>query len=125
MNRVIQSQIGVWPDLEHLIGREITSVRLLPDSSALVLELAHPASIAPARLIIPPYWIVTSSSIVLSSLDLADGGLGPDGGALLETREIPELSRLAGSRLTAIESDHEHLDLVFPSLRISVIPEAF
>ena len=51
--------------------------------------------------------------------------MAPDGGEVPETREIPELSRLEGSRLIAIESDHEHLDLVFPSLRISVIPEAF
>ncbi len=125
VNRVIQSQIGVWPDLDHLIGREIITVRLLPHRSALVLELAGPASSDPARLVIPPYWMVTSSPILLSSLDLADGGISPDGGAVPETREIPELSSLEGSRLTAIESDHEHLDLIFPSLRISVIPEAF
>ena len=121
VSRVTQSQIGVWPDLEHLIGCEVITVRQLPNRSALVLELVRGSSPTPsARLVIPPYWVFTSPLTSFSSLDLSAGNEIPTDG-----EAVPELRSLEGARLTDIESDHEHLDLVFPSLRISVIPEAF
>ena len=120
-SRVIQSQIGEWPDLAHLIGGEVITVSLLPNRSALVLELAYRPSPSPsARLVIPPYWIFISSLTTFSSLDLSSGVETSTG-----EEAIPELIGLKGARLTGIESDHDHLDLVFHSIRLSVIPAAF
>lgn len=127
VNRVIQSQIGVWPDLTHLVGSEVNRVSLLPNGSTLVLELVRDSSpIRSERLLIPPYWVFRSSPAGFSSLDIFPDSERPKAGETLpETIEIPELTALTGARLTEIKSDHEHLDLVFDSLRISVIPEAF
>lgn len=122
-NRVVQSQIGDWPGLEHLIGCEVIKVRLLRHRGSLILELARRASLAPpVRLEIPPYWIFTSCMMTFSSLEIFSG---MENGADDEMIEIPELIGLEGARLTDLESDHEHFDLVFNSIRISVIPEAF
>lgn len=114
--RTLAPKHGGWPPVGDLVGAEVAAVGLrgAPGELALVLEPAEGAG--QVTLLIPGPWVYTSCLMSASSAEYANAGPEETPGY----RDLPDLIGLAGARLTGVESDREHLDLVFGSLRLSV-----
>lgn len=103
---------GKWPDLGDLKDEKVTSVKLQHQDSSLILTFETGDSIT-----IPAPWQFASCLIGISSHEF---GEDPESDPDCEDMDST-LIGLVGARLSTIESDTGHLDLVFDSIRISLI----
>jgi hypothetical protein len=110
--RLIQKTDGSWPRLRDLIDAEVVGVGWRSTGRVLVIELQPPASAVETLLISLP-WVFASCLMSVASSEITTEEKDA-------TETLPDLIGLDGARLTGIESDPDHLDLIFDSIRLSV-----
>jgi len=98
---------GEWPDLTQFTGEEVRSVE--PGQSDAGLALTFQSGDV---LLVPAPWQFSSCLLALSSAQIDATNAGPE--------SITDLVGLCGASLTSLESDQNHLDLIFGSIRISI-----
>ncbi len=105
---------GEWPVLTHLLGATVktTSLRIQNKSLTLTFESGE-------KITLPPAWQFASCLLATSSEEPVDFSQ-PDKSDQPSVEMDSTLIGLQGAKLTAIESDNSHLDLVFGSIRISL-----
>ena len=106
---------GAWPDLNPMIGRTISAASLRPCDQTLLLPFETGQTIA-----LPPPWQFSSCLLAISSGEFIDT---PE--AIYQNQPFIEMGSvllgLEGAALSHIESDKNHLDLVFNSIRLSLV----
>ncbi len=97
---------GEWSQPNDLIGAEVVAVDSRQTDSALLLSFGTGVG-----LVVPPPWQYSSCLLAISSQEFNQDR---------ENHEnLSSLVGLCGAKLTAVETDKNHLDLVLDSIRIS------
>jgi len=106
-SRELTTKRGALPDLSQLCGEEVIAVEFQDEDRSLKLTLRCGDS-----LIVPAPWQFSSCLLALSSAQFESKNTAPE--------SVADLVGLCSAHLTSVESDGNHLDLIFGSIRISV-----